>query len=113
MYYSPLTSDYLCSIETQCLRANLANDILASQRASNNVKSLRQRKWNAHGFTSDSSGPIHMLMPEQIAINIYNMAMLRAEAYVGDLRIIWPGSANVGFGGHIYFNINQLLYQSD
>lgn len=36
---------------------------------------------------------------------------LLAEPYVRDPRIIWPDSANVGFDGYIYFNINQLPYQ--
>jgi hypothetical protein len=38
---------------------------------------------------------------------------LQAEPYVRDPRIIWPDSANVGFDGYIYFNINQLPYQPD
>lgn len=113
MYYSPLTSDYLYSIETQYLRANPANDVLASQRASNNVMNLGQRGGNANGFASDSNGAVYMLMPEQNAINIYNTTTLQAEAYVRDPRIIWPDSANVGFDGYIYFNINQLPYQPD
>ena len=113
MYYSPLTSDYLYSIETQYLRANPANDVLASQRASNNVKNLGQRGGNANGFSSDSNGAIYMLMPEQNAIYNYNTTSLQAEAFVRDPRVIWPDSSNVGFDGYIYFNINQLPYQPD
>lgn len=33
--------------------------------------------------------------------------------YVRDPRILWPDSANVGWDGYIYFNINQLPYQAD
>lgn len=113
MYYSPLTSDYLYSIETQYLRANPANDTLSSQRASNNVKNLGQRGGNANGFSGDSNGAIYMLMPEQNAIYNYNTTSLQAESFVRDPRIIWPDSSNVGFDGYIYFNINQLPYQPD
>lgn len=113
MYYSSLTSDYLYSIETQYLRPNPANDVLASKRASNNVKNLGQRGGNANGFAGDSNGAVYMLMPEQNAIYIYNTTTLQAEAYIRDPRIFWPDSANVGFDGYIYLNINQLPYQPD
>lgn len=33
--------------------------------------------------------------------------------YVRDPRIVWPDSANVGWDGYIYWNINQLPYQAD
>ena len=113
MYYSPLTSDHLYSIETQYLRTNPAHDSLAAQRASNNVKNLGQRGGNANGFAGDSNGVVYMLMPEQNAINIYNASILKAQACVRDPRIIWPDSAAVGFDGFLYFNINQLPYQPD
>ncbi|KAI4131628.1 MAG: hypothetical protein LQ338_001142 [Usnochroma carphineum] len=111
LYYSPLTSDYLYSIETRYLRVNPATDALAAQRANNNVKNLGQRGGNANGFAGDSNGAVYMLMPEQNAINVYNSTTLQTELFVRDPRIIWPDSANVGFDGYIYFNINQLPYQ--
>ena len=113
MYYSPLTSDYLYSIETRYLRADPSDDVLSAQRASNNVLNLGQRGGNANGFSGDSNGAVYMLMPEQNAIYLYDPSTLRAEPYVRDPRIIWPDSANVGFDGYIYFNINQLPYQPD
>lgn len=113
MYYSPLTSDYLYSVETRYLRANPSDDVLSPQRASNNVMHLGQRGGNANGFSGDSNGAVYMLMPEQNAIYVYDSTTLRAEPYVRDRRIIWPDSANVGFDGYIYFNINQLPYQPD
>ena len=86
MYYSPLTSDYLYSIETRFLRANPANDNLSSLRASNHVQNLGQRGGNANGFSADSNGVVYMLMPEQNAINTYNTTTLQAELYVRDPR---------------------------
>jgi len=71
MYYSPLTSDYLYSIETQYLRAKPSNDTLSAKRAFDNVKNLGQRGGNANGFSSDSLGNVYMLMPSQNAIYIY------------------------------------------
>jgi len=113
MYYSPLTSDYIYSIETQYLRANPNNDTLSAKRAFDNVKNLGERGGNANGFSSDSLGNVYMLMPTDNAIYIYNDTTLQAKPYVRDPRIIWPDSANVGFDGYIYFNINQLPYQPD
>ncbi|KAI9049604.1 hypothetical protein LZ554_006630 [Drepanopeziza brunnea f. sp. 'monogermtubi'] len=113
MYYSPLTSNYLFSIETKYLRANPSNDTLSAKRAFDNVKNLGQRGGDANGFSGDSLGNVYMLMPEQNAIYIYNDTILQAKPYVRDPRIIWPDSANVGFDGYIYFNINQLPYQPD
>lgn len=74
MYYSPLTSDYLYSIETTYLRANPNNDTLAAKRAFDNVKNLGQRGGNANGFSGDSLGNVYMLMPENNAIYIYKYA---------------------------------------
>ncbi|OWP01897.1 hypothetical protein B2J93_4747 [Marssonina coronariae] len=113
MYYSPLTSDDLFSIETKFLRANPSNDTLSANRAFDNVKNLGQRGGNANGFSSDSLGNVYMLMPSSNAIYIYNDTTLQVEPYLRDPRIIWPDSANVGFDGYIYFNINQLPYQPD
>lgn len=71
LYYSPLTSNYLFSVETEYLRVNPTNDTLAQKRAFDNVKNLGQRGGNANGFASDSLGNVYMLMPEQNAIYIY------------------------------------------
>ena len=57
IYYSPLTSDYLYSIETKYLRDHTS--ATAEQAASNNVKSLGQRGGNANGFEGDSNGLIY------------------------------------------------------
>lgn len=76
MYYSPLTSDYLYSIETKYLHTDPSNDTLAAKRASDNVKTFGQRGGNANGFSSDSLGNIYMLMPSQNAIYIYKSVLL-------------------------------------
>ncbi|EHL03759.1 hypothetical protein M7I_0111 [Glarea lozoyensis 74030] len=56
MYYSPLTSNYLYSIETSYLRDSPSNGSLATIRAFNNVKNLGQRGGDANGFSGDSLG---------------------------------------------------------
>jgi hypothetical protein len=71
MYYSPLTSDYLYSIETQYLRTNPSNDTLSAKRAFDSVKNLGQCGGNVNGFSSDSLGNVYMLMPSQNAIYVY------------------------------------------
>lgn len=71
MFYSPLTSDYLYSIETKYLRTNPSNDTLSAKRAFDSVNNLGQRGGNANGFSSDSLGNVYMLMPTQNAIYIY------------------------------------------
>ncbi|KAL8996031.1 MAG: hypothetical protein Q9188_006664 [Gyalolechia gomerana] len=111
LYYSPLTSDYLYSIETQYLRVDPNTENLAARRANVNVKNIGQRGGNANGFAGDSNGAVYMLMPEHNAIYNFNTTTLQAEPFVRDPRIIWPDSANAGFDGYLYFNINQLPYQ--
>lgn len=71
MYYSPLTSNYLYSIETEYLRANPKDDPLSLKRAFDNVKNLGQRGGDANGFSGDNLGNVYMLMPESNAIYIY------------------------------------------
>ncbi|KAI0482062.1 major royal jelly protein-domain-containing protein [Xylariaceae sp. FL0804] len=107
MYYSPLTSDYIYSIETKYLRVNPANDTLAAKRAGDNVKTLGQRGGNANGFAGDSLGNVYMLMPEENGIFIYNDTLGLALPYVRDPRIIWPDSANVGWDGYICESITN------
>lgn len=81
MYYSPLTSDYLFSIETQYLRANPSNDTLSAKRAFDNVKNLGQRGGNANGFSSDNLGNVYMLMPSQNAIYIYKFVSIASSPF--------------------------------
>lgn len=76
MYYSPLTSDYLYSIETKYLRSDPSDDTLSAKRAFDNVKNLGQRGGNANGFSGDSLGNVYMLMPEANAIYIYKFVSL-------------------------------------
>ncbi|KAK7990209.1 hypothetical protein PG989_010524 [Apiospora arundinis] len=111
MYYSPLTSDNLYSIETKYLQANPNKDPQALKAAFDNVKSLGQRGGNANGFTGDSLGNVYMLMPEHNGIFIYNSTLGQTVPFVRDPRIIWPDSANVGWDGYLYMTINQLPYQ--
>ncbi|KAK8127109.1 uncharacterized protein PG998_002868 [Apiospora kogelbergensis] len=111
MYYSPLTSNYLYSIETKYLRANPQEDAGAVQAAFDNVKNLGQRGGNANGFTGDSLGNVYMLMPEHNGIFIYNSTLGRTVPFVRDPRIVWPDSANVGWDGYLYVTVNQLPYQ--
>ncbi|KAI0397849.1 major royal jelly protein-domain-containing protein [Xylariaceae sp. FL0594] len=110
MYYSPLTSNYLYSVETKYLRVNPAADPLANKRAIDNVKNLGQRGGNANGFAGDSLGNVYMLMPESNAIYIYNSTTSLTVPFVRDPRILWPDSANMGWDGYIYFTVNQLQF---
>ncbi|KAK8054791.1 hypothetical protein PG993_000018 [Apiospora rasikravindrae] len=111
MYYSPLTSNSLYSIETKYLRANPNKEPQALKAAFDHVKSLGQRGGNANGFAGDSLGNVYMLMPEHNGIFIYNSSMGQTVPFVRDPRIIWPDSANVGWDGYLYMTINQLPYQ--
>lgn len=111
LYYSPLTSDYIYSVETKYLRVDPSTDALAQKYAFNNVLNLGQRGGNANGFAGDSLGNVYQLMPESNAIYRLNTTTTLTERYVRDPRIIWCDSANVGFDGYLYFNINQLPYQ--
>ncbi|KAH8810870.1 major royal jelly protein-domain-containing protein [Xylogone sp. PMI_703] len=113
LFFSPLTGDFLYSVETKYLRVNPSTDPLATVVANDNVKFLGGRGGNANGFSGDSNGNVYMLMPEHNAIYIYNSTTHQTIPYVRDPRIIWPDSANAGWDGYLYYNINQLPYQAD
>ncbi|MCJ1281287.1 hypothetical protein MMC26_000605 [Xylographa opegraphella] len=108
LYFSPVTSDYLYSIETQYLRENTSPQ--STQVCGNNVKNLGQRGGDANGFEGDSNGLIYMLMPGSNAIFMYDPQQAQTLPFVRDLRIIWPDSASVAEDGYIYVTINQLPY---
>ena len=107
MYYSPITSGILYSIETKYLRDHTTST--ANIDASRNVKNLGQRGGIANGYEGDSNGLIYQLIPDQNAIFTYDPSLGRLLPFVRDPRIIWPDSASVGEDGYIYWNINQLF----
>ena len=109
MYYSPLTGNYLYSIESAYLRDHTSPG--AAESAAHNVKNLGQRGGAGNGFEGDSNGLIYQLIPGQNAIFAYNPASLKTEPFVRDPRIIWPDSASVAEDGYIYWNVNQLMFQ--
>lgn len=109
LYYSPLTSDYLYSIETKYLRDH--SSVTSSQAANNNVKNLGQRGGNANGFEADSNGLIYQGIPEHNAVYVYDPATLRTDPFIRDPRIIWPDGLSIAEDGYLYIIINQLPYQ--
>ncbi|RWQ91272.1 major royal jelly protein [Paecilomyces variotii] len=109
LYYSPMVSDYIYSIETKYLRDHTSIDSL--EAANDNVKNLGQRGGHGNGFEGDSNGLIYQGIPEQNAIYYYNPSTRRTEPFVRDPRIIWPDGLSVGEDGYLYVIINQLPYQ--
>ena len=107
MYYSPLASPYLYSIETKYLRDHTSPR--ANVAASANVKNLGQRGALANGYEGDSNGLIYQLVPSQNAIFAYDPALAQQLPFVRDPRALWPDSASVGEDGYIYWNVNQLF----
>lgn len=93
MYYSPLTSDYLYSIETQYLRTSPKTDPLAAKRAADNVHNLGQRGGNANGFASDSLGNVYMLMPSSNAIYIYKYVPRSPCSLISDVSSLSTNQA--------------------
>ena len=71
LYYSPLTSNYSCSIERQFLQVDPANDNSRSQRAWKDLENLVQPVSNALGSAAHSDGVVYM----QDATNIYNTTL--------------------------------------
>ena len=109
IYYSPLTSNYLYSIQTMYLRDHTS--VAAEQNAYNNVKNLGQRGGDGNGFEGDSNGLIYQLIPGQNAIYAYDPVLAKTIPFVRDPRIVWPDSASIAEDGYLYVNINQLMFQ--
>ncbi|KAL8933923.1 MAG: hypothetical protein Q9216_006156 [Gyalolechia sp. 2 TL-2023] len=108
LYYSPLTSDYLYSIETQYLRVDPNTDSLAARKANMNVKTVGQRGGNANGFAGDSNGAVYMLMPEHNAIYNYNTTTLQAEPFVRDPSLVIPRTVRMGPSGDAIAQVAAL-----
>ncbi|KAL1962722.1 hypothetical protein VTN77DRAFT_9266 [Rasamsonia byssochlamydoides] len=109
LYFSPMTSDYLYSIETKYLLDHTSPTSV--QAAYNNVKNLGQRGGNGNGFEGDSNGLIYQGIPEQNAIYAYDPSQLRTIPFLRDPRIIWPDGMSIAEDGYLYVIINQLPYQ--
>ena len=109
LYYSPLTTNALYSIETKYLRDHTSP--AANEIASHNVKWLGERGGDANGFEGDSNGLIYQLIPSQNAIFAYDPAQAKTIPFIRDPRILWPDSASVAEDGYLYVNINQLPFQ--
>ena len=107
IYYSPLYSSYLYSIETKYLRDHTSP--AANAVASSSVRNLGQRGGFANGYEGDSNGLVYQLIPDQNAIFAYDPARARQTPFVRDPRILWPDSASVAEDGYIYWNVNQLF----
>ena len=107
LYYCPLSSRNLYSIETELLR----NKSIPDKLLSSCVKDLGE-KGASDGLMSDAVGTIYASDYENNSIRtILADGTMKTIAF--DPRILWPDTLSIGPDKYLYFTANQLNRQAD
>lgn len=107
LYYCPLSSRDLYSIETEILRdRSIPDEVLSSY-----VKDLGE-KGASDGLMSDAKGRVYASDYENNSIRIiFPDGSMKTIAH--DPRILWPDTLSIGPDKYLYFIANQLNRQAD
>jgi sugar lactone lactonase YvrE len=102
LYYCPLASRRLYSVDTLLLRDPAApDDAIAATVRDEGMKPA------SDGLESDAQGRVYATAYELNAI-VRRTAEPRYETLVHDPRVLWPSSLALAPDGHLYFTSNQL-----
>lgn len=107
LYYCPLSSRNLYSIETELLR----NRSIPDKVLSSYVKDLGE-KGASDGLMSDAKGNVYASDYENNSIRTVLLdGTMKTIAH--DPRILWPDTLAIGPDKYLYFTANQLNRQAD
>ncbi|WP_195266305.1 L-dopachrome tautomerase-related protein [Clostridium sp. 1001275B_160808_H3] len=107
LYYCPLSSRNLYSIETELLR----NRAIPDEVLSSYVKDLGE-KGASDGLMSDARGIVYAGDYENNSIRTILLdGTMKTIAH--DPRILWPDTLSIGHDKYLYFTANQLNRQAD
>lgn len=105
LYYCPLSSRFLYSIETARLRdGSLADAELAKQVRNHGEKGA------SDGLMTDANGVVYAGDYENNSIRTIHPDGTM-KTLVHDPRILWPDTLSIGPDGYLYFTANQLERQ--
>lgn len=105
LYYCPLSSRFLYSIETSRLRSKYLTD----RDLSRLVRDIGE-KGASDGLATDANGVIYAGDYENNSIRaIFPDGTMKT--IVHDPRILWPDTLSIGPDGYLYFTANQIQRQ--
>ncbi|TPX69572.1 hypothetical protein SpCBS45565_g02293 [Spizellomyces sp. 'palustris'] len=110
LFYCPLASRRLFSIDARIMAAPNAND----NNTILTVTAHGEKGGTSDGLESDDQGNIYISNQDQNAIfrGRYQNNTLIIEPFVRDPRIQWADTLSVGFDHRLYFTSNQLHLQA-
>lgn len=107
LYYCPLGSRRLYSVETEAL----ANQARADREVSASVTDEGDRGGASDGLESDAAGNIYSTNYEHNAI-LRRRPDRKWETVVHDPRLLWPDTLSLAANGYLYVTTNQLHRQA-
>jgi sugar lactone lactonase YvrE len=102
LYYCPLISRHLFSVDAEALADILRTDAQVAATVRDEGE-----KGASAGLESDAQGRIYATNYEHDAILRRNTNGLW-ETLVHDVRVLWPDSLSLARDGYLYFTVNQL-----
>lgn len=105
LYYSPLASRQLYSVQTEPLANQASEEEVAAA-----VVHVANKGSGSDGFESDAAGNLYLTMVEENAIAIRS-ADGAQETLAADGRMLWPDTMALAADGFLYFTANQLHRQ--
>jgi sugar lactone lactonase YvrE len=107
LYYSPLTSRHLYSVNVDALvdRNKSDTDVAAT------VRDLGEKGGAGDGLESDAEGRVYLSDYEHNAIRSWTSST-DIKTLVHDPRVLWPDTLSLAADGYLYFTANQIERQA-
>lgn len=105
LYYSPLASRQLYSVDVDPIASRASDDDVAAT-----VQDLGDKGSGSDGLESDAEGRVYLTQYERNAIARRGDDGT-IEEVVSDPRMLWPDTMSLAADGHLYFTANQLHRQ--
>ncbi|MBZ5665309.1 MAG: SMP-30/gluconolactonase/LRE family protein [Acidobacteriia bacterium] len=103
LYYCPLTSRHLYSVNVDALADRSRSDAEVAAT----VKDLGERGGASDGLESDAQGRVYLSDYEYDAIRRWSTPGA-VETLVHDPRVLWPDTLSLAADGYLYFTANQI-----
>jgi sugar lactone lactonase YvrE len=103
LYYCPLTSRHLYSVNIDALADRTRSDAEVAAT----VKDLGEKGGASDGLESDAQGRVYLSDYEHDAIRRWTTDGA-IETLVHDPRVLWPDTLSLAADGHLYFTANQI-----
>jgi sugar lactone lactonase YvrE len=103
LYYCPLTSRHLYSVNIDALADRTRSDAEVAAT----VRDLGEKGGASDGLESDAQGRVYLSDYEHDAIRRWT-TVGAIETLVHDPRVLWPDTLSLAADGYLYFTANQI-----